>query len=599
MFDFLKNIFGKPGEDQANGHAHSSPVARPPAAISGRPPVARPRPLPQAPRAPVARPNGNGNGAAASGAVLQLPLQSVLSGLPLELKGRIRRNEVGDATIPVSLETILGQLATGTVKVVFGELRRLAPEVFSAEGDHDQVAIPLPLNEILARLNPELFVRRKDQKEVEVPQDLLGPFSDRGQGLSIATPASKTEAPPAPRSVTPAPAPAPAPAQHAEPPPAPKPVAFPSRVVQPGPAPVPNRAPAHAGTTIPFRPMAKPMSAPNPLAPSEVSQTPQPVSFAPPHPPTAQPAPAAAPVPFSAPALSPAPAPAAAPVPALAEATLTVVLGLLTESWPDSLRQEITQLNLAEAKLAMPVETVRESLKRGRVAFTWKVIRSWIRPAPLPAVSVHDTLTLELPLKVVAPLFIQHEKAVAKPQDKVRIDESIPNLFFGFPQPNPSSFETDHAVTKPVDTNYYVWDDSSDSVKMDEAELARRPSPGTTFINRYATPNEVVSRASVLDGVSGALIALPDGLMVASQLSPDLNGETLAAFLPHIFGKVSQCTKELRMGELNNLNFTVGNVPWKIFRVNAIFFAAFGKPGQALPTAQLAALAAELDRKKQ
>ena len=48
---------------------------------------------------------------------------------------------------------------------------------------------------------------------------------------------------------------------------------------------------------------------------------------------------------------------------------------------------------------------------------------------------------------------------------------------------------------------------------------------------------------------------------------------------------------------VNNLNFTVGNVPWKIFRVNAIFFAAFGRAGEPLPTAQLAALAAELDHK--
>jgi hypothetical protein len=51
------------------------------------------------------------------------------------------------------------------------------------------------------------------------------------------------------------------------------------------------------------------------------------------------------------------------------------------------------------------------------------------------------------------------------------------------------------------------------------------------------------------------------------------------------------------MGELNNLNFTVGNIPWKIFRVHAIFFAALGQEGMPLPTAQLAALAAELDHK--
>ena len=107
----------------------------------------------------------------------------------------------------------------------------------------------------------------------------------------------------------------------------------------------------------------------------------------------------------------------------------------------------------------------------------------------------------------------------------------------------------------------------------------------------------MVSRAAALDGVAGALIALPDGLMVASRLSADLNGDTLAAFLPQIFGKVNQCTKELRMGELNNVNFTVGNIPWKIFRVNAIFFAAFGRAGEPLPTAQLAALAAELDHR--
>jgi predicted regulator of Ras-like GTPase activity (Roadblock/LC7/MglB family) len=142
-----------------------------------------------------------------------------------------------------------------------------------------------------------------------------------------------------------------------------------------------------------------------------------------------------------------------------------------------------------------------------------------------------------------------------------------------------------------------VWEDSHDTARIHESEVKRGPTPGTKFVAKYATPNEVVSRAAGLDGVAGALIALPDGLMVANRLPPDLNADTLAAFLPQIFGKVSQCTKELRMGDLNNLNFTVGNVPWKIFRVNAIFFAAFGQPGVPLPTAQLAALAAELDHK--
>lgn len=291
------------------------------------------------------------------------------------------------------------------------------------------------------------------------------------------------------------------------------------------------------------------------------------------------------------------------------------------------------------------MRVIDPALRQGKVAFTWKVLRSWIRPAVPPTVSAHDGMLLDLPLHVIAPLFITKKKETSFFQkQKVDVDETIPNLFFGFPQgeteesiaeapaepapvseaaaapvaPQPPAApaapgagvadEIPDVIFSPApklkpagipDTNFYVWGDSADSPRVDETEFKRKPVGGTEFMSRFATPNEVVSRAAALEGVAGALVALPDGLMVASKLSPDLNGDTLAAFLPHIFGKVSQCTKELRMGELNNLNFTVGNVPWKIFRVNAIFFAAFGRAGQPLPTAQLSALAGELDRKKQ
>jgi predicted regulator of Ras-like GTPase activity (Roadblock/LC7/MglB family) len=292
---------------------------------------------------------------------------------------------------------------------------------------------------------------------------------------------------------------------------------------------------------------------------------------------------------------------------------------MLTEGWPEVLRGEIQQLNLSEAHVALPVRFVEPALKQGKVCFTWKVLRSWIRPATLPTVSAHDGMMLELPLRVIAPLFLARNKQHAAPAQKVEVDENIPNLFFGFPQGESAAAALEQQQAAPaesaiaeqeeanfapttksansVDTNFYVWNESTDAPQVD-ASAEKKASPGTNFLSRYATPNEVVSRAAALDGVAGALVALPDGLMVASKLSADLNGDTLAAFLPHIFGKVSQCTKELRMGELNNLHFTVGNVPWKIFRVNAIFFAAFGHAGKPLPTAQLAALAGELDRRK-
>ena len=159
-------------------------------------------------------------------------------------------------------------------------------------------------------------------------------------------------------------------------------------------------------------------------------------------------------------------------------------------------------------------------------------------------------------------------------------------------------------VLKPVDaklldTNYYIWSDTAEAPRVDETEYKRSQRPATDFSSRHATPNEIVARAMALPGMVGAIVALPDGLKVASQIPPDLNADTLAAFLPQIFDRVSQSTRELRMGALNNFNFTVGNVPWKIFRVNAVYFAAFGRAGEALPTVQLAVLAAELDRKQQ
>ncbi len=455
--------------------------------------------------------------------MIELPLQAILSNLPLELQPRLLQTEVGDATIEVPLEKILSQLSRGTVRISFGELRQAAPDVFSPENDRDRVLVPLPLGEILSRLNPSLIVRRRVQKHVEVPEHISSPFDPNGQGLVFSV---------GPASPEPA-------------------------------APLPARPPRSPGT---------PLRVTLPQSRGNMTSAPTP------------PAPAAT-VP-SAPAMIPTPAsraprdteiiPAPVPIP-MSRPTIPLSVSLQTEA-------------------------IEQALKQGRISFTWKTLRSWLKPAPLASVSAQDSLVLELPLRVVAPLFLKRQHETCKTQEKVAIDETIPNLFFGFPQAEngapvaPAAPST--AIATPVDTNYYVWDDDSDRARVDQSEVKRTvSSPGTRFVARYATPNEVVSRAAALEGVCGALIALPDGLMVASQLSADLNGDTIAAFLPQIFGKVTQCTKELRMGELNNLNFTVGNIPWKIFRVNAIFFAAFGKAGQALPTAQLLALATELDHK--
>ena len=85
-------------------------------------------------------------------------------------------------TIAVPLEKILSQLSRGSVKISFGELRVAAPEVFSQANDRDRVMVPLPLADILTRLNPALITRRRVQKQVEVPEDISSPFDPQHQG---------------------------------------------------------------------------------------------------------------------------------------------------------------------------------------------------------------------------------------------------------------------------------------------------------------------------------------------------------------------------------------------------------------------------------
>jgi hypothetical protein len=292
------------------------------------------------------------------------------------------------------------------------------------------------------------------------------------------------------------------------------------------------------------------------------------------------------------------------PRPEPVQPTIFAPLAALSEHWPAELKQELA--SFANVAVPLPGSIIEPGLKRGRVAMTWKQIRTLAQPGS--AVSPNDNLELELPLKVIAPLFLAAQKNQARPQSKTSVSGEIPDLFFGFPQPAPAAAAPAAPVvptlSKPMeprtaDTNYYSVGEKSQAPQADEVGLRRVENVQTDFMSRQAHPKDVVARAAALPGVAGAVVAMQDGLRVASQVPVDLNADTLAAFLPQIFDRVNQSTRELRMGALNNVSFTVGNIPWKIFKVNSVYFAAFGRAGEGLPTSPLAQLAAELDRKKQ
>ena len=480
---------------------------------------------------------------------VEIPIAPVIAALPTDLRGRLISEPSPEVTMVVPVPLVMSQLAFGAVKISFGELRQMAPGLFAnAACEMDNRPVSLPLKEILTRLNPALLARRYAEK-VEVAQEISGPFNTRGQGITFTTQPLKAP--------TAAPASSPAPLREPEPF---KPIAF---TPPPTPPPVVSPAGKENSQAAPLTMSRPAVAAPTPPAPApkiSVAPMPAPVVVVPPR---------------------------AEPVPP----TIFASLCDLSEKWPEEIKNEIHRSSLANASAPLAGADIEAGLKRGRVTMTWKQLRTLTQPSS-PA-SPNDNLELELPLKVIAPLYLAAQKNRLQSAPKPAVSADIPDLFFGFPQPVSAP-----SPAKPADTNFYSRSDAAETPPLATREVTPPDSSPSNFTTRQAPPHDVVTRAVTLPGVAGALVALPDGLRVASKVPVELNADTLAAFLPQIFERVNQSTRELRMGALNNVSFTVGNVPWKIFRVNSVYFAAFGRAGEGLPGAELAQLAAELDRKR-
>lgn len=607
LFNLMKGIFARPAQEPECEEtlAYEESVAQ---EVPYQEPVQSAVELePESTPAPVAQTEPDES-------LMVLPLASLISSFPIELQQRVRTEYVGQAQVALPLERVMSQLAQGQVRVSFGELRQSSPEAFAPTADRDHVEVILPLGELVSRLRPTMLGRRAG-RQIEVPQDVASPFAGGGQGLSLGN--RVPVRPPDTAMLS-----RPRVAQSSSPVP---PLADPrtrgnvstvrkpaapggTSVVPKKPLPMPARPvmPQNSAAGSPTLPPAKnPFS--KPANNSAIPDSSAPIPF-----PKSTPAPSnnsSTPIPFNRPPASKPAEPVAA-----GDSALWIEFKVLLDVMPESLKAEVSQLDSSEAKFALPFELVQSGLMRGKVSFTWKQLRGWIKPTPLATVSAHDAMIVNIPLSVIAPLFMNRNKQGSMPattQKRVQVDEQIPNLFFGFPQPAPVPEEAPAAreipvvpAPKPAETNYFVWDDVSETAQFKAQSKPTpvkptrpSPAPGTTFSSRKATPNDVVTKASLLEGVYGAMVALPDGLLVASKLNPDVSGDTLAALIPQMYSKLSGCTKELRMGELNNLNFTVGNVPWKIFRVNGLFFAAYGCAGEQLPGAHLAELASELDYK--
>ena len=539
MFAVFKKLFSKPASPPVTAAAPTTvkptlaPVptpARKPMASAPQPPAPAPtHVMPLSAPASVPRPapkHSNG--------VIELPLNEILSKLPNDLAVQI----VSPAGVMFSLSTgvAVEQLRTGAVRIPFSQLRQGSPPgTFAPNGTHDDSLIDLPLPLILAALGPAGLARRPDQKRTAVPEDMTGVFGSKN--LKFSHTQEKT----------------PAPAQTLKDEPlqqSPPVAAIPVSVVPKPAAPKPTTslglAPAAPKTTTPAR-VALPFAAPK----------------------------TASPLPFA--SARPAPKPVADLPPAPSGGIVEVNVESVSAAWPESLRKEIQSSDLGIATISIPFNRLEPGMKTGRVMFTWAELRGWLNnPAPP---SAHGESQVELPLKVIAPLFLAKQRSPT-PRKVVIGVENLPDLFAGHAKPDAPAPEVAPAPAPPSPAPV--------AAPTVSAEISSQPSK-TDW-----TPQEIAQKVLSLPGVAGALLASQEGLLVAGRMPAPLNAETMAAFLPRLFTHSVVCAGEMQLGPLRAMRLSAGPAPCFLFVAGKLFLAVLGQAGQTLPEGALEQLALAL-----
>jgi predicted regulator of Ras-like GTPase activity (Roadblock/LC7/MglB family) len=303
--------------------------------------------------------------------------------------------------------------------------------------------------------------------------------------------------------------------------------------------------------------------------------------------------------------------------------------------WPEPIRQALAGLNAPDATLNLPAEETEQALKRGRVVFPWKRLKPLVRPPLKTALApALDDVQLELPLPTIAPLFMAQRKPVAG-QRKYAVADDIPDVFKGrslavdyapataptvepriapslpppakSPAPAPVPMPAPIAstpVSSPLAAPVPALAPAAGPAPAPPPALAP-PAPvaaepqdiGELFGQpgrKNWTPAEIVQRTAVLKGVAGAVITMQDGLLIAGQLPPGLNGETIAAFLPQMYSRMMQYSKELKFAETDNITFVLEHVPLRIYRTGSVYFAVLGRIHESLPENPLRLIASHL-----
>ena len=593
-----KKLWGEPEKNEfavAAPDAPAKPSAKP-AYSSPAKPVKPAKPIAVVPDEAIATAAVASQPTESMPSKITLPLPPIVETLPEQFKALSKCK--GSETVTLDALPILNQLASGTVKIHFGELRNNAgANCFFSNPQYDNELVEIPLEHLVEKLGQYLPTRRPG-KRLEVPENIADAFAIPKTSRPVKMSGSATARPAEQRPRL----------DKEKPVPVTQPVQPVSKVVTPPPA-----APAVTESArIPFvepKPVKPPATIPPAVPPAKETQTPI----------------AAKPVALPQPAAS-------VTKPALTESGLMIGIAEICAGWPESIRQEIEAGQLQSASVSLPMDRLEPALKAGRIAFTWGQLSQWMQPAWTPEPGNHST-EIELPLEKVAPVYMSQRRS-SQSRRKVTVNENIPNIFAAggkpiaavppaaAPTPATIPFTPPPPATIPTTAPIAPAAVSAPSTPTMPAPPARvvppaQIDPDVALLNEVLrqlskndwTLQEIVGRASQLKGVAGLFIATPDGFLVASEMppnvesdvlatmSPHMKGEVLAALFPQLFGKLNEYFKDLEFDPMTNLRFTVGKSTFGVYRAGDLFFAALGHPGEKLPEACLEQMAAALAKR--
>ena len=541
--------------------------------------------------------------------VAHLSLSVIVNNLSEEMKGLIRQAPAETATVALPVPTIMKQLPTGCVKISLASLHRQAHGVFVPLAAGDKRTVDVPLAEVFRHVSPRSLKRRPDQRVFDLPENGFNLFGNSANPYEIA-PSDEEEQAPADSTVLDLASDLPE--------------AFKSQ----GSSGL-RGSERKSGGTLGTLPAPKSDSAGAVNSMRVVAPPSGLVAVA-----------------NSKTALEPA-APTKNDGP-----PVKLSIFAISEGWPEEVRSHLEEAGHSEASLAIPMGLLSQGVAKGRVIFTWSQISSWVEPEGVGMGAIDENTSLAIPLKIAAPAFLAASKQSRGKRKSVEFDESIPALFSGGDLPPPRHIsspapelpgmemplpESEGAPepgaelgmsevsdvsdrsdalqepdAHPTDTIHLV---NSPAAPESEASPDREiqfhestPVPHSGKIPETIgealgephkldwTPSEIVQATVKLPGVSGAVVALQEGLQVASSLPDGVKSEVVAAFLPQIFARLNQYAGEMKLGEVDDLLFTTHGAHCQVYRLGFVYFAVLGRPGESLPWHELRLISEELAR---